>query len=137
MNEYRPPSSRAGGASFAGVERDQLLDATLDDVGHLDLVPVQAQALAHFPSGTFTANAAWTVIAATVHNLLRWTSVLEVLLREPLRERRRSRRRSSSCPARRSAPHAPSNHNTTPNCDLRPPATLPTSPWTGLDARYR
>ena len=34
------------------------------------------QALAHFPSGRFTANAAWTVIACLAHNLLRWTSVL-------------------------------------------------------------
>jgi hypothetical protein len=34
------------------------------------------QALAHFPSGQFHANAAWTVIAALAHNLLRWTSVL-------------------------------------------------------------
>jgi hypothetical protein len=30
------------------------------------------QALAHFPSGQFTANAAWTVIACLAHNLLRW-----------------------------------------------------------------
>jgi len=34
------------------------------------------QALAHFPSAQFHANAAWTVIAALAHNLLRWTSVL-------------------------------------------------------------
>jgi hypothetical protein len=34
------------------------------------------QALAHFPSGQFHANAAWTVIAALAHNLLRWTAVL-------------------------------------------------------------
>ena len=34
------------------------------------------QALAHFPSGKFTANAAWTVIACLAHNLLRWTGVL-------------------------------------------------------------
>ena len=34
------------------------------------------QALAHFPSGQFHANAAWTVIAALAHNLLRWTTVL-------------------------------------------------------------
>jgi len=33
------------------------------------------QALAPFPSG-FNANAAWTVIAALAHNLLRWTHVL-------------------------------------------------------------
>ena len=34
------------------------------------------QALAHFPSGHFHANAAWTVIAALAHNLLRWTELL-------------------------------------------------------------
>lgn len=34
------------------------------------------QALAHFPSGRFTANGAWTVLAAIAHNLLRWTQLL-------------------------------------------------------------
>jgi len=34
------------------------------------------QALAHFPSGQFHANSAWTVIAALAHNLLRWTELL-------------------------------------------------------------
>ena len=34
------------------------------------------QALAHFPSGHFFANAAWTVIAALAHNLLRQTQLL-------------------------------------------------------------
>jgi hypothetical protein len=34
------------------------------------------QALAHFPSGHFYANAAWTVIACLAHNLLRWTELL-------------------------------------------------------------
>jgi Transposase DDE domain group 1 len=34
------------------------------------------QALAHFPSGHFHANSAWTVIAALAHNLLRWTDLL-------------------------------------------------------------
>jgi Transposase DDE domain group 1 len=34
------------------------------------------QALAHFPSGKFWANAAWTVIAALAHNLLRWTTLI-------------------------------------------------------------
>jgi len=34
------------------------------------------QALAHFPSGTFLANAVWTVIAARAHNLLRWTTLI-------------------------------------------------------------
>jgi hypothetical protein len=34
------------------------------------------QALAHFPSGRFNANAAWTVIACLAHNLLRWTGTI-------------------------------------------------------------
>jgi hypothetical protein len=34
------------------------------------------QALRHFPSGQFNANAAWTVIACLAHNLLRWTEAL-------------------------------------------------------------
>ena len=34
------------------------------------------QALAHFPSGHYSANSAWTVIACLAHNLARWTSLL-------------------------------------------------------------
>jgi len=34
------------------------------------------QALAHFPSGSFAANAAWTVIACLAHNLSRWVGQL-------------------------------------------------------------
>ncbi|MGH7359356.1 MAG: IS1380 family transposase [Candidatus Rokuibacteriota bacterium] len=34
------------------------------------------QALAHFPSGRFAANAAWSVIACLAHNLQRWTGLL-------------------------------------------------------------
>jgi len=34
------------------------------------------QALAHFPSGQFHANGAWTVIGALAHNLLRWAELL-------------------------------------------------------------
>jgi hypothetical protein len=34
------------------------------------------QALAHFPSGRFAANAAWTAIACLAHNLQRWTGML-------------------------------------------------------------
>jgi hypothetical protein len=37
---------------------------------------LKEQALAHFPSGQFAANAAWTVIAALAHNLLRWTELI-------------------------------------------------------------
>ncbi len=34
------------------------------------------QALAHFPSGKFAANSAWTVIGALAHNLQRWTMLI-------------------------------------------------------------
>jgi hypothetical protein len=34
------------------------------------------QALAHFPSASFAANCAWTVIACLAHNLQRWTGQL-------------------------------------------------------------
>jgi len=37
---------------------------------------LKAQALAHFPSGSFSANSAWTVIACLAHNLSRWTGLL-------------------------------------------------------------
>jgi hypothetical protein len=33
-------------------------------------------ALAHFPSGHYSANSAWTVIACLAHNLARWTDLL-------------------------------------------------------------
>src|SRR3954471_975454 len=45
-------------------------------VVELTIRDVKDQALAHFPSGRFYANAAWTVIAALAHNLLRRTSVI-------------------------------------------------------------
>jgi hypothetical protein len=45
-------------------------------VVELAIRDLKDQALAHFPSGKFTANAAWTVIAALAHNLLRWTAIL-------------------------------------------------------------
>jgi len=37
------------------------------------IADLKDQALAHFPSGEFNANGAWTVLAALAHNLLRWT----------------------------------------------------------------
>jgi hypothetical protein len=40
-------------------------------VVELAIRDLKDQALAHFPSGKFLANAAWTVIAAVAHNLLR------------------------------------------------------------------
>jgi hypothetical protein len=57
------------------------------------------QALAHFPSGHFNANAAWTVLAALAHNLLRWTQLLG-LPDTTVRAARTLRRRLISIPGR-------------------------------------
>jgi hypothetical protein len=45
-------------------------------VVELAIRDLKDQALAHFPSGRFLANAAWTVIAALAHNLMRWTTLI-------------------------------------------------------------
>ena len=45
-------------------------------VVELAIRDLKDQALAHFPSGKYKANAAWTVIAALAHNLLRWTTLI-------------------------------------------------------------
>jgi hypothetical protein len=57
------------------------------------------QALAHFPSGKFFANAAWSVIACLAHNLLRWTGVIG-LPGQTVRTARTFRRRLLSLPGR-------------------------------------
>jgi hypothetical protein len=68
-------------------------------VVELAIRDLKDQALAHFPSGKFTANAAWTVIAALAHNLLRWTAVLG-LPGQTLRAARTVRRRLLALPGR-------------------------------------
>jgi hypothetical protein len=57
------------------------------------------QALAHFPSGRFNANAAWTVIACLAHNLLRQTSLIG-LPGATVRAARTMRRRLLALPGR-------------------------------------
>ncbi len=57
------------------------------------------QALEHFPSGQFNANAAWTVIACLAHNLLRWTELLG-LPNSTVRAARTLRRRLLALPGR-------------------------------------
>jgi hypothetical protein len=57
------------------------------------------QALAHFPSGHFYANSAWTVIAALAHNLLRWTELIG-LGAHAIRAARTVRRRLLAVPGR-------------------------------------
>jgi hypothetical protein len=45
-------------------------------VVELAIRDLKDQALQHFPSGQYSANSAWTVIAALAHNLGRWTSLI-------------------------------------------------------------
>jgi hypothetical protein len=68
-------------------------------VVELAIRDLKDQALAHFPSGKFTANAAWTVIACLAHNLLRWTSVIG-LPDQTIRAARTNRRRLLALPGR-------------------------------------
>ncbi len=57
------------------------------------------QALAHFPSGHYSANSAWTVIACLSHNLGRWTDLLGLTDPTP-RTARTIRRRLFALPGR-------------------------------------
>jgi hypothetical protein len=68
-------------------------------VVELAIRDLKDQALAHFPSGKFYANAAWTVIAALAHNLLRWTHVI-ALPDQTVRTARSLRRRLLNVPGR-------------------------------------
>ena len=82
-----PPGRQAGRAvprlALPRV-RDQphrpLLPTEADHREHavveLAIRDLKDQALAHFPSGQYAANSAWTVIAALAHNLGRWTSLI-------------------------------------------------------------
>jgi Transposase DDE domain group 1 len=58
-------------------------DITLVEAEHRDhavveqvIADLKDQALAHFPSGEFAANGAWTVLGAIAHNMLRWTQLI-------------------------------------------------------------
>jgi hypothetical protein len=68
-------------------------------VVELAIRELKDQALAHFPSGKFYANAAWTVIAALAHNLLRQTHLL-AMPGQTIRTARTLRRRLLTIPAR-------------------------------------
>jgi hypothetical protein len=68
-------------------------------VVELTIRDLKDQPLAHFPSGKFFANAAWSVIACLAHNLLRWTGVIG-LPGQTVRTARTFRRRLLSLPGR-------------------------------------
>ena len=57
------------------------------------------QALAHFPSGHYSANSAWTVIACLAHNLGRWTNLIGLTDPTP-RTAATTRRRLFALPGR-------------------------------------
>ncbi len=56
-------------------------------------------ALAHFPSGDYSANSAWVVIACLAHNLARWSATIG-LPDQPRRAGRTFRRRYLRMPGR-------------------------------------
>jgi hypothetical protein len=86
------------------TNRDE--EITLVEAEHRDhavveqvIADLKDQALAHFPSGDFNANGAWTVLAALAHNLLRWTQLLG-LPNTTVRAARTLRRRLLGIPGR-------------------------------------
>jgi DDE family transposase len=88
---------------FVTNRRDDLAIVEAEHRQHavveLAIRDLKDQALAHFPSGRFYANAAWTAIAALAHNLLRWTSVIG-LPGHTIRAARTVRRRLLALPGR-------------------------------------
>jgi len=80
---------------IAVVEAEHRDHAVIEQV----IADLKDQALAHLPSGHFYANAAWTVLAAIAHNLLRWTQLLG-LPDTTIRAARTLRRRLLQVPGR-------------------------------------
>jgi len=66
----------------------------------LEIRDLVDQALAHAPSGQFSANAAWTVIAAIAHNLHRWTELIGLPDTTTPRRAHTNRRRMLAMPGR-------------------------------------
>ncbi len=60
------------GEPLAEVEAHHRRHAVVE----LAIRDLKAGALAHFPSGDFSANSAWTQLAAIAHNLARWSQII-------------------------------------------------------------
>ncbi|HEV2819555.1 MAG TPA: IS1380 family transposase, partial [Solirubrobacteraceae bacterium] len=80
---------------IALVEAEHRDHAVVEQV----IADLKDQALAHFPSGDFNANGAWTVLAVLAHNMLRWAQLLG-LPDTTVRAARTLRRRLLSIPGR-------------------------------------
>lgn len=76
----------------ADHRRHAVIELAIRDLKH-------GAGLAHCPSGVFTANAAWAVLATMAHNLLRWTAILGGLASGPV-VAKTIRRRYLSLPGR-------------------------------------
>lgn len=89
--------------AFATNRTVPILIADIDHRDHatIELVirDLKDQALAHFPSGQFAANSAWTVIAALAHNLGRWATQIGLPTR-PVQTARARRHHLLQIPAR-------------------------------------
>jgi hypothetical protein len=83
------------GEDVVTVEAEHRDHAVVEQV----IADLKDQALAHFPSGHFHANGAWTVLACLAHNLLRWTQLLG-LPDSTVRAARTLRRRLLQIPGR-------------------------------------
>jgi hypothetical protein len=80
---------------LALVEAEHREHAVVEQV----IADLKDQALAHFPSGHFHSNGAWTVLGAVAHNMLRWTQLLG-LPDTTVRAARTLRRRLLQVPGR-------------------------------------
>ena len=89
------PFATNRGDEIALVEAEHRQHAVVE----LCIRDLKDQALEHFPSGQFNANAAWTVIACLAHNLVRWTGLLG-LPNTTIRTARTIRRRLLALPGR-------------------------------------
>src|SRR3954452_12788209 len=109
---------------LALVESEQRQHAVVE----LAIRDLKYQALAHFPSGHFNANAAWTVLACLAHNLLRQTTLIG-LPNSTAPAARTVRRRLLSLPTRlhpRARPHPSAPRRLTQR--RRPPPTTTATP---------
>lgn len=74
------PFSPTGPAAPRRFDADHRAHAVIE----LAIRDLKAEGLAHCPSGHYSANAAWVVIAALAHNLVRWVARLGLGITGPV-----------------------------------------------------
>ena len=117
--------------AFATNRTVPMLTADIDHRDHatveLAIRDLKDQALAHFPSGRYAANSAWTVIAALAHNLGRWATQIGQPNR-PIQAARARRRHLLADPRPDSPAAAASGHSGCPPAGPGRPTSRPSSP---------